>query len=277
VRIKVWARSHRGEYLGPYRMLGTVERPEPLSVGESTTYGSIVLILPPIPPFTEDADQSVAVEPESANLMLRDSGAEPSKVPTPYRKISIHSIAVDRHGFLEPDAIRGSHVILADKGLSIEDVSALMGPETFSTWKQGCFLAKRDIDELEGINYALVHRYSTQGYGDNEERSRDLINLANACLSLIRPTRMSRAGIVSGFVKDDGTLDPHGFGLVEFVDVPMIQRLFSIRAQDVRLLQQVLPRFIDLYEKDSSGRIKDDYEPIRMAVQLYEQAYANSY
>jgi hypothetical protein len=103
------------------------------------------------------------------------------------------------------------------------------------------------------------------------------MNLANACLSLIRPTRKNRAGVITGNITESGKFDPHGFELVEFVEVPMIQRLFSIRTQDVRLLQQILPRFMELYTKDLSGRIIDDYEQMRMAVQLYMQAYENSY
>ena len=50
----------------------------------------------------------------------------------------------------------------------------------------------------------------------------------------------------------------------------MVQRLFSVRTQDVGFLQEILPRFMGLYAENEEGRIKDDYEPIRMAVQLYE-------
>jgi hypothetical protein len=50
-----------------------------------------------------------------------------------------------------------------------------------------------------------------------------------------------------------------------------------IRKNDIDLLSRVLPEFVMLYEKDSQGNLKDEYEPLRMAVQLYEQAYAISY
>jgi hypothetical protein len=103
------------------------------------------------------------------------------------------------------------------------------------------------------------------------------LNLANACLKLIRPTRTDRAGLISATIKDDGTIDPQSFGLVETVEVPLVQRLFSVRTQDVAFLQEILPRFMSLYAEDEAGRIKDVYEPIRMAVQLYENGYANSY
>jgi hypothetical protein len=38
-----------------------------------------------------------------------------------------------------------------------------------------------------------------------------------------------------------------------------------------------LPEFIELYRKNAQGRVTDEYEPLRMAIQLYEQAYAISY
>jgi hypothetical protein len=44
-----------------------------------------------------------------------------------------------------------------------------------------------------------------------------------------------------------------------------------------REIRSILPEFVMLYEKDSQGKLKDEYEPLRMAVQLYEQAYAISY
>jgi hypothetical protein len=258
-------------------MLDAIESPEPLSVGEATSHGKVVSIFPPIPPFTDDADQSALVESEPVNEAELHPGAMPDAPPEPYRNISILPISVDRRAFLEPDAIQGSHLVMADHGVSIEDVSPMLSPDTFSTWKQGCFLAKRDTEELQGLHYALTHRYSVDGYRQGERRSKELLDLTDACLSLIRPTRKHRVRIVHGHVREDGTLDPHGFGLGEFVEVPMVQKLFSIRTQDVRLLQQILPRFIDLYRKDEWGRIRDDYEPVRMAVQLYLEGYANSY
>jgi hypothetical protein len=63
----------------------------------------------------------------------------------------------------------------------------------------------------------------------------------------------------------------------EPAEVPEIQKLFTVRKKDVELLSSVLPEFLRLYQKDDDGRLKDDHEPIRMAAQLYEQAYALSY
>jgi hypothetical protein len=83
---------------------------------------------------------------------------------------------------------------------------------------------------------------------------------------------------VIGVIKPDETFDPQTFNIMhEPAEVPEIQKLFTIRKKDINVLSSVLPDFIKLYQKDSQGRLKDDYEPLRMAVQLYEQAYALSY
>jgi hypothetical protein len=79
-------------------------------------------------------------------------------------------------------------------------------------------------------------------------------------------------------IRADGTFDPHGFTAQgELADVPEIQKLFAVREQDISLLTSVLPEFIQLYQKDDEGKVMDDYEPLRMAVQLYGEAYALSY
>lgn len=49
------------------------------------------------------------------------------------------------------------------------------------------------------------------------------------------------------------------------------------RNRDIETLRTVLPEFLQLYPKDADGKLKDEHEPLRMAVQLYEQAYAIHY
>jgi hypothetical protein len=83
---------------------------------------------------------------------------------------------------------------------------------------------------------------------------------------------------IRGIVKSDGSFDPQGFtAREELADVPEIQKLFAIREEDIQLLISVLPEFMQLYQKDQNGRLTDDYEPLRMAVQLYGEAYSLSY
>jgi len=79
-------------------------------------------------------------------------------------------------------------------------------------------------------------------------------------------------------MRADGTFDAHGFsGTNDLADVPEIQKLFMVSKKDMNILSLILPEFVMLYQKDSQGRVRDEYEPLRMAVQLYEQAYAISY
>jgi hypothetical protein len=82
---------------------------------------------------------------------------------------------------------------------------------------------------------------------------------------------------VPGIVRVDGTFDPQGFSAThQQAEVPEIQKLFTIRKKDIGLLITILPEFIQLYQKDENGKLKDDYISLRMAVQLYEQGYALS-
>jgi len=83
---------------------------------------------------------------------------------------------------------------------------------------------------------------------------------------------------IRGIVKSDGSFDPQGFSArEELADVPEIQKLFAVREEDVQRLISVLPEFMQLYWKDQNGKLTDDYEPLRMAVQLYGEAYSLSY
>lgn len=267
MRIKIWASTERFPDRGPYRMLDIVEKDDPYSVGEMTHYGTVVEIAPLIEPFNEDVDQSVIVRLNPASLTTRPD------------RIEFFPIHVDRRGRWTPDAPNGTYQILEVENLTIEDVSPLITPDTFSLWKTDCFLSQDTISDLQSVAYAVVHRYSTERDRDEQidQRSEELINLAATCLALIRPTRRSRAGHVTGVIKVGGVFDPQFFGAHDPAEVPEIQKLFTIRNQDIELLRSVLPEFLQLYEKDETGRLKDEYEPIRMAVQLYEQAYAIRY
>jgi hypothetical protein len=197
-----------------------------------------------------------------------------------YTRISFVPISVDTHRLLsdEPPPT-GTQVISAGENLTIEDVSGLIKPDTFSTWKAGCHISKDVAEALDRIRFAIVHRFSssTERDGELEQRSTELLNMTVACLSRIRPTRRSHATSVHGIIAD-GCFDAHGFsGNNDLADVPEIQKLFMVGKKDMDLLREVLPEFVVLYQKDSQGKVRDEYEPLRMAVQLYEQAYAISY
>jgi len=281
MRVKIWASVEpQSPDSGPYKMVDIVGREAPYGVGDMTHYGAVIQIPPPIPPFTDDTDQSVVVKLNPTSLATRPQESLLEKPPSSYNKIEFFPILVDKLGLSDDPAPTGTHPILAAENLRIENVSHLITPNTFSLWKKDCFLSKDTASALENVKYAVVHRYSSPTERDPglDRYSTELVNLAVACLALIRPTRRSRAMHVRGVIKADGTLDPQEFSAThDPAEVPEIQKLFAIREKDIELLSSVLPEFIQLYQKDDEGRMKDEYEPLRMAVQLYEQAYALSY
>lgn len=64
-----------------------MERESAYGIGEMTHYGEVVLIPPPIPPFTDDADQSVIVKLDPTSLATRPDGSVFEKPPSSYNKI----------------------------------------------------------------------------------------------------------------------------------------------------------------------------------------------
>jgi hypothetical protein len=281
LRIKIWISVHgQPETSGPYKMLDIVQRDSAYAVGDATHYGEVVSILPSIRPFTDDVDQSVVVkfDPTSVGRWCEESVFE--KPPSSYDKIQIFPITVDAVGWRGDPLLTGPYSILPAENLTIENVSHLITAKTFSLWKMDCNISKDTADALEDVDFAIVHRYSSPVERDTEldQRSTELVDFASSCLSLIRPTRRSRAMHIPGVIRRDGTLDPQGFSAREdLADVPEIQKLFVTRKEDIDLLASVLPEFMQLYQKDEDGKLKDEYEPIRMAVQLYGEGYSLSY
>jgi hypothetical protein len=280
--IKIWASVDSSfPNQGPYKLLDTIKKDALYSVGEMTHYGEVILIPPPMLPFSDEVDQSVVVKLNPGSLSTLPDESVTPKPPKSYNKIEFFPILVDKYGYLSNDPpLTGAYTILAAENLTVEDVSSLLTEETFSLWKQDCYVSKDTADALENVTYAIVHRYSSPTDRDSELdlHSTDLINSAVACLALIRPTRRSRAMNIPGVIRSDGTFDPHGFSAAhEPAEVPEIQKLFTIRKKDIDLLTVVLPEFLKLYQKDGQGRLIDEYEPLRMAIQLYGEAYAISY
>ena len=79
------------------------------------------------------------------------------------------------------------------------------------------------------------------------------MNLAVACLSLVRPTRRGHAGVIAGVIVEGEGFRPQQFNLNFLTEVPQVQRLFAVRPQDIELLRSVLPEFLQLYLKDAAG------------------------
>lgn len=195
-------------------------------------------------------------------------------------EIEFFPILGNIHGWSDDPPLVGSYHLNEEQGLAIEDVSHLITPETFSLWKRDCFMSRGMADDLDNIRYAVIHRYPA-GRGldpKREEYSTELVNLTVSCLAIVRPTRRSRAMNIRGRLTREGAFEPSGFTAIhQPAEVPEVQKLFTVRSRDIDLLRVVLPEFVRMYEKDHDGRLGDAYEPMRMAVQLYEQAYALSY
>ena len=194
---------------GPYKLLNTIKKDALYSVGEITHYGEVILIPPPIPPFSDEVDQSVVIKLNPASLSTLPEESVIPKPPKFYNKIEFFPILVDEHGYFSDDPPpTETYTILAAESLTVEDVSSLLTKETFSLWKKDCYVSRDTADALERVTYAIVHRYSLPTDRDSELdlHSSDLINLAVACLGLIRPTRRSRAMNIPGVIRPDGTI-----------------------------------------------------------------------
>ena len=274
MRVKIWASEDPScPSTGPYKVLDILQRNSGYSLGDATHYGVVIAVPPLLALPSEDVDQSVVVRlDQSITAPSDESVFEPP--PLFYDQIEYFPILVGGL-VLTDDPPIGTYPLLPAENLTIEDVSHVAAPDAFELWKKDCFLSRETVRDLEGTTYAIVHRYSTQTERDRKLviRSAEIVSMAAACLSLIRPTRRSRSGAVTGRLKANGKFEPQSFKTTHFVEVPEVQKLFTVRNQDINLLHSMLPEFTQLYEKDAAGRLIDEYEPIRMAVQLYSQAY----
>lgn len=278
MRIKI-ASSVKPELpdIGPYVTRDVIERASPYQVGEMTYYGVVTALAPCV---DDEADQCVIVklDPETADTRPNESVLP--KSPSSYNNVQFFPIQVDRGYWSDEPPPVGSYTIMENENLTVEDVSSLITPDTFSLWTKDCSVSKDTANALQNVRYAIVHRYVSKTDRDTglDSHATELINLAAACMALIRPTIKSIAMNVLGVIEDDGTFQAHGFSAsLESTQVPDIQQLFTIRTRDIVLLRSVLPEFIQLYQKDNQGKMKEEYEPLRMAEQLYEQAYAIQY
>jgi hypothetical protein len=262
---------------GPYRTLDVVERDLRYHVGDKTRYGEVILIMPP-DVLDDDAQQGVVVKFDPTSIGWSCLESVMKEPPTTYQRLHFTPINENALGWGEP-RLAGPYEILPSENLTIENLSNLITEKTFSLWKTECTVSKRTSESLAAINFAIVHRRTSSSPTDEGMLSPSipLVNHASSCLALIRPTRKSRVSHIRGVMKPDGTFDPQGFSVrEENTDVPEIQKIFGIKEEDIRLLTSVLPEFIQLYQTNDDGKMVD-YEPLRMAVQLYGEGYGLNY
>jgi hypothetical protein len=265
---------------GPYKTIDVVERDSPHQVGDMTHYGEVILLLSSVLWLNDGVEQGVVVKLDPASLGTWCEKSVMEKPPTSYDKIQYFPISGTMAGWSEEAPLAGPYQILPSENLTIENVSHLITPNTFSLWKNGCHVTTYTAESLESVRFAIVRRHTSPSPVDGgpESYSTLLIDDAASCLALIRRTRRSRATHIRGVMKADGSFDPQGFSAREdLADVPEIQKLFAVREEDIQLLIAVLPEFMQLYLKDKNGKLLDDYEPLRMAIQLYSEGYALSY
>lgn len=155
----------------------------------------------------------------------------------------------------------------------IEDVSGLIRAGEFDIHKP--VLGEYRVGELERIKYAIIHRYAQHGTNpetgrylvdaEQTERSRKLVHEIAACLRIIRPVTV-RADFCEGSVADNGELYHIGFNEPEpNFSLPINQRLFAFRNEDIRMLSIYAP----LFRLAMSG----PFWKFRMAVQMHDTGY----
>jgi hypothetical protein len=151
-------------------------------------------------------------------------------------------------------------------GVTVEDVRPLLTPETFR-WVRN-ELARRDLEVLQQIHYAIVHRYVVDAEADGSPTdvlSAKLVRKLVACLRLIRPMRQ-RTSLIRGELLQNGTIDVRHFDHPrELLEVPEVQKLFHLRNVDLDSLRSVASEFL--------RGMEGEFWKFRMAVDFHEAGH----
>jgi hypothetical protein len=177
------------------------------------------------------------------------------------------------HGFEDETFDLGLLPFEIVKDVHIEDVSSLIRKGDFDIHKPG--IGEYRIQELERIQYAIIHRYPQHGPdpetgqflvdADQAERSRRLVRLIAACLRIIRPIT-TRVQLCEGKVSGNGELYHIAFDEpIPTFSLPTNQRQFSLRNDDAEALRLYGPLFI--------AAMAGSFWKFRMAVQMYTTGY----
>jgi len=154
-------------------------------------------------------------------------------------------------------------------GLTIEDVSPLLGDDPFVVWKR--MLGESLTEKLENLRYALVHRFDPEKLSPHDLY--EPLNLVASCLRIVRPMRQGTLAVVHGIIRaDNGKLDIRSFSLSERqtgVEVVEAHKLSTLRNQDAETLRQLASEFI--------RAMNGDFWKFRMAVEFHDRGYFESY
>ncbi len=159
--------------------------------------------------------------------------------------------------------------------VTIEDAKPLFRKDQFD-WLTN-HLGKQHVDTLKAMRFslAIVHRYQLDAYdggrgGKADKDAEMLVRNVAACLRLIRPTAQT-VGFLRGTAREDSTVNEDHFETPSaLVNVPCVQRLFSLRNRDVVRLQNAAPNFL--------AAMSGEFWKFRMSVELHEAGhYAHTY
>ena len=144
--------------------------------------------------------------------------------------------------------------------VTLEDISDLLPKDSFSTWKG--FIGADDFERLERIRFALVRRFDPSA--DSAQLPGKIQNVM-ACLRLIRPMR-EHLGLFHGRLRKDGSIAIESFSSPYSVDnVPELEKLFALRTEDARKLQEIAPYFLEVQRRK--------WWKIIMAVEFYQAGF----
>jgi hypothetical protein len=150
--------------------------------------------------------------------------------------------------------------------VAIENIEPMFNPNTFDLFDK--YLGKDDLEALRSVRHAIVHRFQMGNYHDEAtqklESGQMVYDLA-ACLRLIRPMRQF-AMLIRGTLKPDGKLEVGGFDHpMHLMNIPLIQRGFTLRNRDVEVFQKVAGKFLTA--------IAGEYWKFRMPLSIHEPAH----
>ena len=142
----------------------------------------------------------------------------------------------------------------------------MFNADTFAWVKN--VLGIKDLKELQAVEYAIVHRYTTEelGYGGaDDDKSERLVRNLVACLRLIRPMRQ-RASLMGGELREGGKINVQHFEHPKgILGVPEVQKLFHLRMIDLVLLRELAPKFL--------AAMGGETWKFRMAVEFHEAGH----
>jgi hypothetical protein len=149
--------------------------------------------------------------------------------------------------------------------VTVENVEPLFDEKAFDLFDG--FLAKRELESMKRIRFAIVCRYADNFVGIGEEpdtTAERVVRYLGACLRLIRPMQQD-ASFVRGRILPDSRIQIQHFENPHEMAVPAVQKLFRLRNKDVVRLQRVAPQFL--------AAMAGDFWKFRIAVELHESGH----